>query len=98
MSAATAAGPTAAAAAAAAIANAIKASGVLVRVEPEDFLVILSQVEDPLVVQATSTFLGTRHKYLVGYKGLAFFCKSKQALPLPGTAQIVRAKTIWTPQ
>jgi hypothetical protein len=40
------------AAAAAAIAQAIKASGVLVRVEPREFSKILNRVKDPLVVTA----------------------------------------------
>jgi hypothetical protein len=42
-----------AAAAAAAIAQAIKASGVIVRVESEDFLGILTRQREPLVVHAT---------------------------------------------
>jgi hypothetical protein len=41
------------AAAAAAIAQAIKASGVLVRVDPAEFMKIVGRVPDPLVVAAT---------------------------------------------
>lgn len=41
-------GGSSAAAMAAAIARAIKASGAIVQVEPEDFLVILSKAENPL--------------------------------------------------
>ncbi len=40
----------------AAITQAVKASGVIVRVEPEDFLRILQRQEEPLVVQATGGF------------------------------------------
>ena len=39
-------------AAVAAIAQAIKASGVIVQVEPEEFLLILGRSESPLVVSA----------------------------------------------
>ena len=46
----------ASAAAVAAIANAIKASGAIVRVEPDDFNRILSNVAKPLVVIAKGGF------------------------------------------
>jgi hypothetical protein len=42
----------AAAAHAAAVARAIKASGAVVQMEPNDFLVLLSKSDHPLVVQA----------------------------------------------
>ena len=46
------AGATAGASAAAAIAQAIKASGVLVKVEPDAFSTIISKSESPLIVMA----------------------------------------------
>ena len=59
------------AAAAAAIANAIKASGVLVRLDPEEFAKLLARAEAPLVVAAEGFWGG--YKYLTSYRGLAFF-------------------------
>ncbi len=88
---------TSAAAAAAAIAQAIKASGVIVSVEPGDFLKIIEQVEGPLVVQATGGFFNTNHQYLTSYKGLAFFAKSDTPLNLPRDTELVQAKKIWIP-
>ena len=87
----------AAAAAAAAIAQAIKASGAIVRVEPEDFLEILSKSESPLVVTAKGGFIGTNHHYLSSYKGLAFFTKSDDPLHLPSDAELIVARKIWIP-
>jgi ABC-type transport system substrate-binding protein len=86
-----------AAAAAAAIAQAIKASGVIVRVEPIDFLTILQRQEEPLVIHSTSGFFGTTYNYLTSYKGLAFFAKSSQELDLPTDTELIRAKAIWIP-
>jgi hypothetical protein len=80
-----------AAAAAAAIANAIKASGVLVRLEPGEFAKILARSKDPLVVVVEGGFFSPRFQYLTSYKGLAFFTKSSQALPLPAGAEVVSA-------
>ena len=86
-----------AAAAAAAIAQAVKASGVVVRMEPQDFLRIVERQEEPLVVASEGGFLGTTYHYLTSYKGLAFFTKSKRELALPGDAEVVRAEKVWMP-
>ena len=88
----------AAAAAAAAIANAIKASGVVVRVATNDFQAILRKVEKPLVIYAEGGFFTTNYQYLVSYKGFAFFTKSPEPLVLPAVVEIVVAKKIWLPQ
>ena len=85
------------AARAAAIAKAIKASGAIVRVEPNDFLVILSKTSKPLVVLAEGGFLKTNYQYLTGYKSLIFFTKSPAPLQLPGDIELVVAKKIWIP-
>ncbi len=88
---------TGAAAAAAAIAQAIKASGVIVQVEPEELLKILARTQSPLVVTAPGGLLGRSHQYLTSYKGLAFFAKSAEPLHLPSDAERVAARKIWIP-
>jgi hypothetical protein len=87
----------AAAAAAAAIANAIKASGILVRVSPEDFDAILRKNEKPLVIASTGGFISTNYQYLTSYKGFAFFTKSPAPLMLPPRAELIEAQKIWIP-
>lgn len=86
-----------AAAAAAAVAQAIKASGAIVRVEPEDFLRILHRQPEPLVVHASGGFFSTSYQYLSSYKGLAFFTKSPVPLTLPTGCELVQAQKIWIP-
>jgi hypothetical protein len=86
-----------AAAAAVAVAQAIKASGAIVRVEPEDFLRILRRQQEPLVVHATGGFFSTSYQYLSSYKGLAFFTKSPTPLSLPSGCEVVEARKIWIP-
>ena len=90
-------GAGAAAAAAAAVAQAIKASGVIVRVEPDEFRKLLDQNAQGLVVHALGGLFSTRHKYLMGYKGLAFYTSAREAILLPSTCQIVEAQRIWIP-
>ena len=83
--------------AAAAIAEAIKASGVLVRLDPAEFLKILGRSQDPLIVSATGGLFSKNYQYLMGYKGLAFYTKSAEPLQLPAGAEVVAARRIWTP-
>ena len=87
----------AAAAGAAAIADAIKASGVLVRVEPEEFARLLGLTKEPLIVIAEGGLFSKNYQYLMSYKGLAFFTKSSIALQLPADAQLVSASRISIP-
>ena len=86
-----------AAAAAAAVANATKASGVIVRVSPENFLAILKRAESPLVVHASGGIFSTKYQYLTSYKGLAFYTKSPAPVELPRGTELVRAESIWIP-
>ena len=87
----------AAGAAAAAVAQAIKASGAVVRMEPDDFLAILKRQPRPLVVHATGGFFSTNYQYLTSYKGLAFFTKASAPLDLPPDTELIQAKRFWMP-
>ncbi len=87
----------AAAAAAAAIAQAIKASGAIIKVEPIDFMTIVNKAENPLVVYCQGGFLRTNFQYLTSYKGLIFYTKSATPITLPAAVEIVTAKKIWIP-
>ncbi len=80
----------------AAIAEASKALGPIVCLEPEQFLGILKRIEKPLVVCSPSGLL-TKQKYLTSYKGLTFFTKSKTALTIPASAEVITAKKISIP-
>lgn len=89
----------AAGAAAAAIAQTDKAdaSGVLVRVQPGDFLGIVRRQPAALVVHANGGLFRTNYQYLTSYKGLAFFTKSPEPLDLPPGVELVQARSIWMP-
>jgi hypothetical protein len=88
---------TEAAAVAEMIANAVKASGVIVQVDAEDFLAIVNWNAEPLVVHATTGLFSTKHQYLTSYRGLAFYTKIAEPIPLPPHAQLVEANKIWIP-
>ena len=93
----TASGGAAAAAAAGAIANAIKASGAIIKTEPGEFVKILNRADNPLVAFAIAGFFGKNYQYLTNYKGLIFFCKADDPIHLPGTVEVINCKKIWIP-
>jgi hypothetical protein len=85
------------AAAAAAAMQAIKASGAIVRLEPQAFLRVVTRQEEPLVIRARGGFLEARWQYLTSFRGFVFFTKSPEPLPLPGRAELLEARKIWVP-
>jgi hypothetical protein len=91
------AGATAGASAAAVIAQAIKASGILIKVEPEAFSTIISRTESPLIVMAEGGLFNKNFQYLTSYKGLAFYTKTTQQIQFPNRTELIYAQKIWIP-
>lgn len=90
-------GAAGASAAYAAMIEAVKASGTIIRVGPEEFMKVLSKLAEPLVVISTGGIFKKDFRYLTSYKGLCFYTKSPSELMLPGRAEIIAAKQIWVP-
>ena len=86
-----------AAAAAIAVANAIKASGAIVRIESKDFQSIVTKSEKPLVIVSEFTFLGKYYRYLTGYKGFVFYTKTRTPLDFSSNVELMTARSIWIP-
>ena len=82
---------------AAAVAHAIRASGVLVQLEPVEFQRILDRVEEPLVVTSERGIFSTTYQYMTSYKGLAFHTRTSEPIHLPRHAVTVTAKRMWIP-
>jgi hypothetical protein len=92
-------GGTAAVAAAAYVAQAMKASGGIVRLEPPEFMRIVAKMKAPLIVvfPAKGGIFSRNSEYLTNYKGIFFYAKTSTALNLPGDAELVRARSFWMP-
>lgn len=90
-------GASAAAAAAAAIANATKASGAIVKMNPDQFEKLVMKQTDLVVVVAESGLFSKKLNYLTNYKGLFIYTKSDKPVRLPGRAEIIHADNIWIP-
>ena len=79
------------------IANAIKASGTVVKIEPDEFAKILARIEKPLVIYAEGGLISTNHQYMVSYKGFAFYTKADDQIALPKNTEVVVTDKIWIP-
>ena len=90
-------GAEGAAVAAQMIANAIKASGTLIRIEPAEFAKILKKIESPLVIYTEGGVISTNYQYLVSYKGFAFYTKADEQIELPRNTEVIIADKIWIP-
>jgi hypothetical protein len=90
-------GSGAAGAAAAAIANAIKANGAIVQVEPAEFQKIVSKIDKPLIVVAPPGFLSKKTKYMTNYRGFFFYTQTETEPGFPSDAEFVHSKKIWIP-
>jgi len=77
--------------------QAVRASGVIVRIGPEAFESLVTRGERPLIVRAPGGMFSSRWHYLTPYRGLAFYTRSNRDLCLPGDAEIVDAKRLWVP-
>ncbi len=81
----------------AAMANAVKAIGSIIKLDPEEFQRVLSLADNPLVVTAEGRVFSRWYKYIFSYKGLTFYCKSRSEIVLPGDVRIIQAQKISIP-
>jgi hypothetical protein len=78
-------------------ANAVEASGAIVRVEPTSFSTIVSKGNNLVVVVAEGGIFSKRYQYFTSYKGLLFYAKSPQPITLTRNVEVVTAGKIWVP-
>lgn len=87
-----------AAAAAAAIAEAVKASGAIVRIEAKDLEDLVRRAPDRLLIHSPPRGMFSRnHRYLTSYRGFVFFAESREEIFLPRGVEVVTARQIWIP-
>lgn len=85
-------------AAAVAAANATKASGPIAEVSAGDFMTVLNHAVSPMVLVAEAGVFRKRYRYLMCYKGVAFYTQSKEPLILPNRTELIRLGKLSIPQ
>ena len=91
-------GATGAAAAQQAIQNAIKASGAIVKIDPNDFTGLISKMDNALIVEAPGSMFTRVWKYMTSYKGFLFYTKTKDRLSIPNRHELIKSRKIWVPE
>jgi hypothetical protein len=79
------------------LAQAVRATGGLVRVDPADFQTLVNRIENPLVVVKEGGLFSPSIKYLTSYRGFILYTQSRQALHLPGRCEVLQASSVWLP-
>lgn len=79
------------------IAQAIKASGSIVRLEPADFEQVVQRARDPVVIRSRTGMFTRKNEYLTSYKGLTFYTKTVNVLHFPASVELYNAQRIWIP-
>ncbi|MFO0908301.1 MAG: hypothetical protein U0794_08065 [Isosphaeraceae bacterium] len=77
--------------------QAVRASGVIVRIEPDGFQQLIDGQPEPMVVMASSGWLTSSYTYLTTHKGLAFTCQSRTPLEFGKNVELIAAGSIWIP-
>jgi len=77
--------------------NAIKMNGVFVKIEAQDFLRLINEQENLLIVHSKAGIFSNQYLYLTSYKGFIFYCKSKEQLPLPGKHEKIFSTNVSLP-
>ncbi len=69
-----------------------RGTGVCVKLE--DFLIILSKCEQPLVIVTSEGFFTKIYKYVTAYKGFVFFTESLDKLQFSSNVEIIYAQSL----
>jgi hypothetical protein len=71
-----------------------RGTGVCVKLE--DFLTILSRMEQPLVIITSEGYFTKIYKYVTAYKGFVFFAESLDKLEFASNVEVIYAQQFCT--
>ena len=67
-------------------------SGVVITVEPDEFQRLLKSAENPMVVHQLPKWYQPYHRYLLSYRSMTFYTRSKTDLAISRYCDVVQAK------
>ena len=77
--------------------NALKMNGVFVKMEVKEFLKLINEKENLLIVYSETGIFTNQYLYLTSYKGFIFYCKSKEQVPLPSKHEKIFSSNVTLP-
>lgn len=81
-----------------AIQNAIKASGAIIKIDPDDFSGLMAKMGNALVAEAPAGVFTKVWKYMTSYKGFLFYTQAKDRLSIPNRYEPIRSRKIRLPE
>ncbi len=79
------------------IRQALKMNGVFVQLTVEDFRKLISKNEGLVIVVSKTGLFTTRYLHVTSYKGLVFYCKCKEPLPISSKNETIYSNSISLP-
>lgn len=79
------------------IQQALKMNGVFVQLTIEDFKKLISKNEGLVIVVSKTGLFTTRYLHVMSYKGLVFYCKCKEPLPISSKNETIYSNSISLP-
>ena len=68
----------------------------VIYVEHDQFLKLLKEANNPLVVYQKPNWLQRQHRYLLNHRGMTFYTKSSEELSISKYTEVIEAKQIHT--
>jgi hypothetical protein len=79
------------------ITNALKMNGVFVRITPQEFIKLINEKENLMIIYSETGIFTNQYIYLTTYKGFTFYCKNKEQLPLPSKHEKLFSSSVSLP-
>jgi hypothetical protein len=77
--------------------NALKMNGVFAKLDAKDFLKLINEKDNLLIVISETGLFTNQYLYLTSYKGFIFYTKSKEQLPLPTKHEKMQSQSVSLP-
>jgi len=75
----------------------LRAMGMIVLVEPTEFVAIVAKMDRPMVILAEGA-LSMTFRYVTVYKEMIFFSKGDSPVTFVNEVELIRARKIWLPE
>ena len=72
-------------------------SSVVISVETDEFMRLLKEAGNPVVIHQPSKWWQPYNRYLLTYRGMTFYTRTKEELVISKYADTVQAKSFYVP-
>ena len=71
--------------------------GIVISVETDEFMRLMKQAGNALIIHQQPSWWQTYNRYLMSYRGMAFYTRSKEELSISKYAEVIAAKNFYVP-